>query len=81
MILDSPIPIYLGAHTWGNGRWYNTMLWVPDDQLEAYNLIYSGSTGSDIPGGISTISVYNNTYRSMANWWVYPGRVTYQVTY
>lgn len=81
LILDSPIPIAIGWHGWGNGRWNSTMLWVPDDQLEAYNLIYSGSTGSDIPGGISTISVYNNTYRSMANWWVYPGRVTYQVTY
>lgn len=81
MILDSPIPIYLGAHTWGNGRWRNTMLWVPDDQLEAYNLIYSTNEPGEMPASISTMSVYNNTYRSMANWWVYPGRVTYQVTY
>lgn len=81
IILDSPIPILIGSHSWGNGKWGSvTKLWVPDDQLDYYNYIYQ--TYGERPGnGISTISNYNSEFRTLANWWKYPGKVTYQPAY
>lgn len=83
LILDSPIPVYISQHA-NYSLWRaETMLWVPDNQLEEYNYIYGtlASTiggGQVMPKGISTISVYNAQFRNKANWWAYPNKTTYQ---
>ena len=81
IILDSPVPIVIGSHTWGNGRWGQTKLWVPDNQLDAYNYLYAYHMSGEMPASISTMSNYNSVNRQLANWWVYPGKTTYQVSY
>lgn len=81
IILDSPVPIVIPAHSWGNNKWGQTRLWVPDAQLDAYNFVYSIEMQGDMPASISTMSNYNSVYRDLANWWRYPGKATYQTTY
>ena len=81
IILDSPIPIVIGSHTWGNNKWGQTQLWVPDNQIDAYNYLYAYHMQGEMPKSISTISNYNSVNRQFANWWIYPGKTTYQVSY
>lgn len=84
LILDSPIPILVAFHKNYNLWKTETILWVPDHQLDLYNYIYGTlytqlGCGEVMPKAISTISTYNSTYRNKQNWWQYPGKITYQL--
>lgn len=88
LIIDSPIPLLIteNGDPRGDRPWFKTtVLYVPDDQFEAYNYLYRtyGTNGNNPqpPAGITTISNYNSKFRQLANWWTYPGKITYQKQY
>ena len=86
VVVGIPLLITENGDPRGDRPWFKTtVLYVPDDQFEAYNYLYRtyGTNGNNPqpPAGITTISNYNSKFRQLANWWVYPGKVTYQKQY
>jgi hypothetical protein len=84
LIIDSPVPILIPSNGNNTRPWYKTtVLYVPDSQLEIYNYLYRTyyDSGRQAPAGITTMSNYNTKFRQLANWWVYPGKTTYQTQY
>lgn len=81
LIIDSPVPILIRDNGNNNRPWYKiTVLYVPDNQLEIYNYLYR-TYYNQPPANITTMSNYNTKFRQLANWWVYPGKTTYQTQY